>query len=102
MARTIKSNSRVRILISFDGIHEPELITMTAGQWNGTAIAMYECYISLHQKGTDAIAEPYRKAANRITAILAMKGYFPKEDCKEILDETKALSPQLYEELTAK
>lgn len=74
--KRIKNESRVRINVSFDGIRNPEAITMTAGQWNAIACALFEAGENYERLGSEVLAEPVKNAANKIHDVLEIKGYY--------------------------
>lgn len=75
MARKITSESRVRMEIKMDG-YTAEAITMTAGAWNTIAITMFETSERMNALGSPELAKNYKAIADRITAILTIKGYY--------------------------
>lgn len=74
--KRIKDESRVKINVSFDGIRDPEAITMSAGQWNALACALFEAGENYERLGSEALARPVKKAASKIHDILEIKGLY--------------------------
>ena len=96
--KTATSDTRIRIEISLDGVHKAEPITMTAGQWNGISVALSEAAKRMESMGCNAIAKPYKKAAHRISMVLAAKRYYGIEESKAMLNALKQTDPELFKE----
>lgn len=74
--KRINNESRVRINVSFDGIRDPETITMTAGQWNALVCALFEAGENYERLGSEVLARPVKNAASKIHDVLEIKGLY--------------------------